>query len=67
MDEIDAQQQTQIDKLEVHADTNQTTDRIQWIAIAVILCGFLLYFNAVLVGILNNQTEAVMKIADKCH
>lgn len=66
MDEIDAHQQTQIDKLEAHAEINKTTDFWQWLMILAIGVGLLLYLNIGLVSVLNSQATMMQKMMEKC-
>ena len=63
MDDIDAKQQTQIDKLEEHADSNRATDLFQWLTITVVAIGLLIYLNMGLVSLLNSQAQAISRIS----
>jgi len=66
MDEIDAKQQGQIERLEEHADRNRETDLWQWLSIIIFTAGLLLYLNFVFLGVLNNQSSIMKSLSDSC-
>ena len=66
MDEVDAKQQTQIDKLKEHASINKTTDLAQWLIIIAGLAGLFLYLNFVFVSALNNQALTLRALVEFC-
>ena len=64
--EIDKNQQSQIDKLQEHADENKQVDRILWLAIATLVVA-LLYMNVGLFSVLSSQANTMHKIAEVCR
>ena len=66
MDDIDSKQQAAIDQLQEHAKDNRTTDRAQWVTMAVVAVSFLVYINMGLISVLNSQADSLKKVAESC-
>lgn len=66
MDEIDQKQAEQIALLQEHHLSNKRTDLAQWLTLAVVSAGLLLYINFGLFAALQSQSQSIHRLVEKC-
>lgn len=64
--DIDERQQAELDQLKEAADDNKSTDRSQWIMLAVVGIALFLYTGAVLGGAIISQGGTIRSLAERC-